>query len=56
MRKGRTIYHCHGKDKRKPLHTYKDVATAKRAHRAIMAKSTADMIAAGPSKKKRRKK
>jgi hypothetical protein len=38
MRVGRSIYHCHGKNKGKKLRTYKNVATAKRAHRAIMSK------------------
>jgi hypothetical protein len=37
MRKGRTIYHCHGKSKGKALRTYSSVAKAKRAHKAIMA-------------------
>ncbi len=37
MRKGKTIYHCHGKDKGKPLHTYETVEKAKSAHKAIMA-------------------
>lgn len=37
MRKGRTIYHCHGKDKGKVLRRYSSVAKAKAAHRAIMA-------------------
>lgn len=37
MRKGKTIYHCHGKKKGKKLRTYSSVAKAKRAHRAIMA-------------------
>jgi len=37
MRKDKTIYHCHGKKKGKVLHTYKTVAKAKAAHRAIMA-------------------
>lgn len=36
--RGKTIYHCHGKDKGKKLATYKDEGTAKRVHRAIMAK------------------
>lgn len=35
MRKGRTIYHCHGAKKGQVLHTYKTVAKAKAAHRAI---------------------
>jgi hypothetical protein len=38
MRVGRTIKHCHGKDKGKKIRTYKDVPTAKRAHRAMMSK------------------
>lgn len=33
MRKGRTIYHCHGKDKGKKIKTYKTVAAAKKAHK-----------------------
>lgn len=37
MRKGKTIIHCHGKKKGKPLHTYSSVEKAKKAHRAIMA-------------------
>lgn len=37
MREGKTIKHCHGKDKGKTLHTYPTVAKAKKAHRAIMA-------------------
>jgi len=36
--KGRTIYHCHGKDKGKKLATYKNAKTAKKVHRMIMAK------------------
>jgi len=38
MRKGKTLYHCHGAKKGKKLHTYKSVGKAKAAHRAIMAK------------------
>lgn len=38
MRRGRTIYHCHGKSKGKKYRTYSSTAKAKRAHRAIMAK------------------
>lgn len=38
MRKGRTIYHCHGKKRGKKLRTYSSVAKAKAAHRAIQAK------------------
>ena len=37
MRVGRTIKHCHGKAKGKVLHTYKSVAKAKAAHKAIQA-------------------
>ena len=36
--KGKSIYHCHGKDKGKKVATYKSEATAKRVHKAIMAK------------------
>jgi hypothetical protein len=35
MRKGKTIYHCHGKDKGKVLHTYSTVEKAKAAHAAM---------------------
>lgn len=45
MIKGRSIVHCHGRDKGKVLRTYRSHAAAVRAHRAIMA-----------SKKKRGKK
>lgn len=38
MRKGRTIYHCHGAGQGKKLRAYGSVAKAKAAHRAIMAK------------------
>jgi len=37
MRKGKTIYHCHGEKKGQKLHTYKSVAKAKAAHKAIQA-------------------
>ena len=37
MRKGKTIYHCHGKEKGKKYRTYSSVEKAKKAHRAIMA-------------------
>lgn len=37
MRKGRTIYHCHGKNKGKKYRTYSSVEKAKEAHKAIMA-------------------
>lgn len=36
--KGRTLYHCHGKDKGKKIRTYKSHAKAVSVHRAIMAK------------------
>ena len=35
MRKGKTIYHCHGRKKGKKFRTYASVAKAKRAHQAI---------------------
>jgi hypothetical protein len=35
MRKGRSIYHCHGKDKGKKYRTYSSEKRAKRAHRAM---------------------
>ena len=35
MRKGRTIFHCHGAKKGKKLRTYGSVAKAKAAHRAM---------------------
>ncbi len=37
MRKGRTVYHCHGKEAGKPIHTYATVAKAKAAHRGMVA-------------------
>lgn len=37
MREGKTIKHCHGKDKGKVLRTYSSAAKAKKAHAAIMA-------------------
>lgn len=37
MRKGRTVLHCHGKDKGKPIHTYSSTTKAKAAHRAMQA-------------------
>jgi hypothetical protein len=37
MRRGKTILHCHGKNKGKKFRTYSSVAKAKKAHRAIMA-------------------
>lgn len=36
MRKGKTIYHCHGKKKGKKYRTYKTVGQAESVHRAIM--------------------
>ena len=38
MRKGKTIYHCHGKGKGKKLRTYSSTAKAKKAHRAMSRK------------------
>jgi len=38
MRKGRSVYHCHGKSKGRKIRTYSSVAKAKRAHRAMSAK------------------
>jgi len=38
MRKGRTVYHCHGSQKGKPIKTHKTVAKAKAQHRAITAR------------------
>ncbi len=38
MRKGRTVYHCHGKDKGKPIHTYPTEEKAEAAHRAMKSK------------------
>jgi hypothetical protein len=35
MRKGRTVYHCHGASKGKKIRTYASVAKAKRAHSAM---------------------
>jgi len=35
MRRGRTVYHCHGRKKGRKIRTYKTVAKAKRAHRAM---------------------
>jgi len=35
MRRGRTLFHCHGAKKGKKIRTYSSVAKAKRAHRAM---------------------
>jgi len=35
MRKGRTVYHCHGRRKGKKIRTYKSVAAAKRGHKRM---------------------
>lgn len=35
--KGKTLYHCHGEDKGKPIHTFASHGKAMAAHRAIMA-------------------
>ena len=37
MRKGKTLYHCHGRDKGKKIGTYESVTKAKKVHRAIQA-------------------
>ena len=36
MRKGRTIYHCHGAKKGQKIRRYSSVGKAKGAHRAMM--------------------
>lgn len=36
MRKGKTLYHCHGANKGKKIRTYKTVEAAKAAHRGMM--------------------
>jgi hypothetical protein len=36
--KGRTIYHCRGKNKGKKMATYKTAKVARAIHRKIMAK------------------
>ena len=38
MRKGRTLYHCHGAKKGKKLRSYGSVVKAKAAHRAMVKK------------------
>ena len=38
MRKGKTIYHCHGKGKGKKLRTYSSVEKAKKAHKKMRGK------------------
>lgn len=35
MRRGKTLYHCHGKRKGKKIRTYKTVAAAKAAHKRM---------------------
>lgn len=35
MRKGKTIYHCHGKKKGKVLRTYPSISAAKKAHKGM---------------------
>jgi hypothetical protein len=35
--KGKTVVHCHGKNKGKPIKKHKSKAAAKRHHRAIQA-------------------
>ncbi len=36
--RGKSIVHCHGKNKGKVIHTYSSHAAAVRAHKAMMAK------------------
>ena len=38
MRRGKTIYHCHGAKKGKKLRSYGSVGKAKAAHRGMMKK------------------
>ncbi len=38
MRKGRTVYHCHGKNKGKKIKKYSSTKKAKAAHRAMSRK------------------
>ena len=38
MQKGKSVYHCHGKDKGKKIRTYGSVKKAKAAHRAMSRK------------------
>lgn len=38
MRKGKRVYHCHGKSKGKLIRKYPSVAAAKRGHRAMSGK------------------
>lgn len=35
MRKGATVYHCHGKNKGKPIKTFKTVEEAEAFHKKI---------------------
>jgi len=35
MRKGRSVYHCHGKSAGKKIRTYKSVSAAKKAHKKM---------------------
>ena len=35
MRKGKSVYHCHGKSKGKRIRTYKSVSAAKKAHKKM---------------------
>jgi len=42
MRKGKTVYHCHGRNKGKPIKTHKTVPRARAQHRAIMANKKKD--------------
>jgi len=38
MRKGKSVYHCHGKSKGKKIRTYSSVKKAKAAHKAMSKK------------------
>lgn len=35
MRKGKTVYHCHGKEGGKPIRTFKTAAEAEAFHKKI---------------------
>jgi len=38
MRKGKSVFHCHGKSKGKKIRTYSSVKKAKAAHRSMRKK------------------
>lgn len=54
MIRGKTLYHCHGKEKGKKLWTYESHAAALRAHRAIMAKKMSGMSVHNEEQRRRR--